>query len=121
MEKWQCELKLRFRGMPYKMRVIFSFEWKAWLIAYDLFDKSPEEFNKLEPEEQITALCYGAAYWDKIKKGRKVYFSYEDMVFALNKASKEENKMLAETLKYAQFPDWLSKGIDEDKKKVKEK
>jgi hypothetical protein len=118
MEKWQVELKLKFRGVPWKIKVGFSFEWKAWLIAYDLFDVSIEEFQKLDSEEQMTALCYGAAYWDRMKKGKRIFFSYEDIIFALDKATKEENKQLGEALNYAHFPEWLKKGMPESKKKV---
>lgn len=121
MEKWQVELKLKFRGVPWKIKIMFSFEWKAWLIAYDLFDVSPEEFLKLGQEEQMNALCYSAAYWYKFKKGKKVFFSYEDIIYALDKAAKEENRQLGEALSYAYFPEWLRKGMPEDKKKVKSK
>lgn len=111
MEQWECEIRLKI-GLR-KRLIRFAFEWKAWMIAYDVFDKKPEEFLKLDPEDQITALAYGAAMWDKIKHKKKVFFSHEDIVKGLNKASKEENKRLGESLKYAQFPEWMK-----SKKKV---
>lgn len=122
MDKWRTEIRLRFRLMPFKVRVGFCFEWKAWFIAWDLFSMGPDEFGKLEIEQQITALAYGAAYWDRVKQGKKVFFSYEDIVFALNKASKEENLRIPAAIKNSQFPDWMKKNIPEtDKKKVKTK
>lgn len=108
--------------MPFKVTIGFSFEWKAWFIAWDLFDVGPDDFSKLEPDQQITALAYGAAYWDRVKQGKKVFFSYEDIVFALNKASKEENLRIPEAIQNAQFPEWMKKNMPGTaKKKVKTK
>ena len=121
MEKWEIEIKLKFQAMPFRMNIRFCFEWKAWLIAYDLFNVGPEEFSKMEADTQITALAYGAAYWGRMKRGKKIFFSYEDIAFALNKATKEENKRIMDAFSHAQFPEWLKKGMPEDKKKVKTK
>ena len=52
LEKWQVELNLRFPGVPWKFRVGFDYEWKAWLIAYELKEKEPSEFTKLPLDEQ---------------------------------------------------------------------
>jgi len=106
MEKWQVEISLKFKGI-WKIKVQFSFEWKAWLLAYDLFNCSPEEFQKLDIDKQFTALCYGAAAWSLMERKRKVFFTYENMAEALLKASKADNQKLAEAMKYAQFPEWL--------------
>lgn len=112
MNQWECELRLKFGRR--KRKVGFCFEWKAWLIAYDVFDLEPEEFLKKDPEDQMNALAYGAAFWFCVRRRTKVFFSYEDIVRALNKATREENKKLAEAMKYAQFPEWFTP----DKKKV---
>jgi len=116
-EKWQTVINLKFKGCPWKIRIGFSYEWKAWLIAYDLFDCSPEEFNKMPIDKQSTAVAYGAAAWDRIKKGKKVFFTYDNIVEALLKATKEENMRLVKALEYAQFPKWL-KGDTGGKKKA---
>ncbi len=125
--KWRTEIRLNFKrtgffrilGRFRKVNVGFRFEWKAWLIAYDVFDVDPDSFTRLDPEKQITALCYGAAVWDCVKTGKKTFFTYDDIWIALDKATKEENKRLGETIKEAQFPEWLKNIVPEDKKKVK--
>jgi len=117
MEKWQTVINLKFKGCPWKIRTGFSYEWKAWLIAYDLFNCSPEEFSKMPIDKQATAVAYGAAAWDRIKKGKKVFFTYDNIVDALLIATKEENMRLAKALEYAQFPQWL-KGDSGGKKKA---
>ena len=108
MNQWEVELKLKFGRR--KRKVGFCFEWKAWLIAYDVFDCEPSEFMEKEPEEQMNALAYGAAFWYCVRRRTKVFFTYP----ALNKATREENKKLGEALKFAQFPEWFTP----DKKKV---
>jgi len=115
MEKWQAEIKLRFKGL-FKITVRFSFEWKAWLLAYELFDCSPSEFQKYDLDKQFTAICYGAAMWDRMKRGKSVFFTYDNIVQALASASKADNQKLAKTMEYAQFPEWLK--AEGDKKKV---
>lgn len=121
MEQWQTELRLRFRGVPWKLRVGFCFEWKAWLIAYDHQQTSPGEFGKLDMERQISAIIYGAACWDRIKKKKKIFFSDKDLEGALMRASKADNLKLIAAMRYAQFPNWLQAGMppgDDDKKKA---
>jgi hypothetical protein len=114
MNQWECELKLKFGRR--KRKVGFCFEWYAWLIAYSLFDCEPDEFMKKDQEEQLNALAYGAAYWFCIRRGKKIFFTYEDIIQALNKATREENKQIVEAFNYAQFPEWF-KG--DNKKKAK--
>lgn len=126
--KWRTEIKLNFRRPEYsifrifgrfrKINVGFLFTWKAWLIAYDVFDTDPDSFTKLDQEKQITALCYGAAVWDCIKSGKSVFFTHDDIRIALDQASKSENRKLGETIREAQFPDWLKNIPTSDKKKV---
>ena len=116
MEKWQAEIRLKFRGI-WKITVCFSYEWKAWLIAYDLFNCSPEEFSKLDLDKQFTAISYGAAAWDLMKRGKGVFFTYDNIVKALENASKADNQRLAKAMEYAKFPEWL-KAEKGDKKKV---
>jgi len=118
LEKWQTVINLKFPGCPWRIRTGFSYEWKAWLIAYELFDCSPEEFAKMDFDKQATALAYGAASWDRIKKGKKVFFTFDNMVNALLKSTKEENIRLVKALSYAQFPKWLKGETVEGKKKV---
>jgi hypothetical protein len=97
----------------------FRYEWKAWLLAYECFGIGPEEFGKLDYEKQVTAIHYGAAFWDRIKRGKRVYFTFEDIVYALNKASKEDNMKLAQTMAKARWPEWMKNVVEgEDKKKV---
>ena len=116
MEKWQTQLSLRFPGIPWRIRVGFDYEWKAWLIAYDLKGMEPEDFSKLPIDQQMDALAYGAAAWHCMKKGKKVFFTPDNMTKALMRASKQENLLLAEAMTYAQFPAWL-KANDDAKKK----
>lgn len=125
--KWRTEIRLNFRrtgffrilGRFRKINVGFRFEWKAWLVAYDVFNIDPDSFTKLDPEKQFTALCYGAAVWDRVQLGKSIFFTYDDIRIGLDRATKEENKRLGETIQYAQFPEWLKKTITEDKKKEK--
>jgi len=125
--KWRTEIRLNFKrtgffriiGRFRKINIGFRFEWKAWLIAYDVFNVDPDSFTKLDPEKQIIALCYGAAIWDRIQSGKNVFFTYDDIRIGLDKATKEENRRLGETIKEAQFPDWLQKIASDSKKKVK--
>jgi len=127
MMKWRTEIKLNFRrtgfskifGRFRKVNVEFRFEWAAWLIAYDIFNIDPDSFTKLDLEKQIIALCYGAAKWDRIQLGKKIFFTYDDIKIGLDKATKEENRKLGETIKEAQFPDWLKNIVPDDKKKMK--
>ena len=125
--KWRTEIRLNFRRPKYsifrifgryrKINVGFRFTWKAWLIAYDVFDVDPDSFTKLDQEKQITALCYGAAVWDCVKLGKHIFFTHDAIRIALDMATKEENKRLGETIKYAQFPDWLKNIVSDEKKK----
>lgn len=112
MFQWEAVLKLRTGRLGLrKHKVGFCFEWKAWLIAYDVFDLEPEEFNKLDPEKQMNALAYGAAFWYVIKKRKGSFkLSYEDIATALSRATLAENRILAEALKFAQWPDWFLPG-----------
>jgi hypothetical protein len=98
----------------------FTFEWKAWLIAYDEMKCGPDEFNKLTAEEQIMAMAYGAATWWSMKNQKKISFDMSDIGMALMKASKADNLALAAALRYAQFPDWMKSMVvdDDDKKKA---
>ena len=117
MEKWQTEINLKFSRVPWRFRVGFSYEWKAWLIAYDHFATDPAGFSKLDYEQQITGLAFGAASWHLLKRGEKVFFTYDKLSEALLRASKAENLKLIEAMKYAQFPQWLKEGTEEGKKK----
>ena len=117
MEKWQTEISLKFKRVPWRFKVGFTYEWKAWLIAYDVFSLSPEEFGKLDADKQITALAYGAASWHLMKQGKNVFFTFADIDQALLHASKAENLQLIKTMSYAKFPDWLKSGTIVDKKK----
>ena len=118
MFQWEAELKLRTGRLGLrKHKVGFCFEWKAWLIAYDVFDLDPEEFLKKDPEEQMNALAYGAAFWYAIKKRKRAFkLSYEDIKSALSRATLAENRILAEALKFAQWPEWFKPG---EKKKMR--
>jgi len=119
MEKWETVLLLKFRLIPWRMKVRFCFEWKAWLIAYEKLGFGPEGLDKLPTDQQIDAIAYGAAAWARLKAGKKVYFTPEQLKEALMGASRAANLILAETLSYAQFPDWLKAGMPEvDKKKA---
>jgi hypothetical protein len=117
MLDWEAVLKLKTGRLGLRRKKVgFCFEWKAWLIAYDVFDEDPEEFNKRDPDEQMNALAYGAAMWYAIKKRRKFGLFYEDICKALGRATLEENKKLAAALKFAQWPEWFKPG---EKKKVR--
>ena len=120
MFQWEAVLKLRTGRLGLrKKKVGFCFEWKAWLIAYDVFDEDPDDFQKRDPDEQMNALAYGAAFWFAIKKRKRAFkLSYEDISLALSRATLAENRLLAEALKYAQWPDWFKPG---GKKKPKMK
>lgn len=131
MMKWRCELKMKFRREAYspfrvfsryrKRRVGLRFEWKAWLIAYSVFDIDPSEFSKMETVKQVNALVYGAAAWDCMERGRKIFFTYDDIATALDKATREENAMIGETIKEAKFPGWLEKQMGEATSSLKKK
>jgi len=117
MEKWQTEISLKFKRVPWRFKVGFTYEWKAWLLAYDHFNVGPEEFSKLDIDKQITGLAYGAAAWHLLKNGKKVFFTYNDLAEALLKASKAQNLILDNARSYASFPDWLKAGTEAGKKK----
>lgn len=117
MEKWQTRLRLKFKRIPFKIKVGFDYEWKAWLIAYDHLKISPEEFAQMDLDRQLTVLAFGAASWHRIKQGKNVPFSYDDLIAALLRASKAENQRLTETMSYAKFPDWMKQDPGQDKKK----
>ena len=117
MEKWQTELNLKFKGVPWRFKVRFTYEWKAWLLAYDHFAVDPEEYSKLDLEKQVVGLAYGAAAWYLMKNKKKVFFTYDDLAEALLKASKAENQKLSDAMSYAKFPEWLKQGSPADKKK----
>ena len=114
---WRVEIRLKFPGIPRKRKIGFRYEWKAWLLAYDTLGVDIQEFGEMDPDKQITAIHYGAAVWDRMTKGRNVYFTYDDMVTALSKASKEDNILLADTMGNAQFPEWM-KNLEGNKKKA---
>ena len=119
MERWETELMLKFRYAPWKIRVRFCFEWKAWLIAYEKLGFGPDGLDKLPTDKQVDAIAYGAAVWARVKDGRKPFFTADQLREALMKASRAENLKLTEALAYAQFPDWLKQGMtDADKKKA---
>ena len=117
MEKWQAEISLKFKRVPWRFKVGFTYEWKAWLLAYDHFAVGPEEFSKLDIDKQITGLAYGAAAWHLLKNGKKVFFRYVDLEEALLKATKAENMKLTDAMSYAKFPDWLKACNEAGKKK----
>lgn len=118
MEKHQAEIKLKFKGI-FKIRVRFSFEWQAWFLAWNVFKVDPDEFGKLDPDKQFSAIAYGAAAWYLMNRAKPVYFTFDNMVEALMKASKEDNQKIAVALRYAQWPEWVKSKIeDNDKKKV---
>jgi hypothetical protein len=117
VEKWQTTIRLKFKRVPWRIKVGFTYEWKAWLIAYDLFKVTPDGFSKMDYDKQITGLAFGAASWYLMKQGKNVFFSYEQLILALLKASKAENQKLALAMTYASFPEWLKEGTDASKKK----
>lgn len=117
MPDWRVEIRLKFPGIPFSRKIGFRYEWKAWLLAYEVFGLDIEQFGDMEPDMQVTAIHYGAAAWDMMTKGRRLYFTYDQMVGALSKASKEDNILLANTMANAQFPEWM-KNLQDDKKKA---
>ena len=119
MEKWEIVLKLRFGGLFWPVKQGFSFEWKAWLLAYETTECGPDEFNALDGERQIAALAYGAACWWSMKHRKKVFFTMENIADALMRATKADNLALASALREAQFPLWM-RAMSEDKKKAEE-
>jgi len=114
---WRTEIKLKFPGCR-RRRVAFRYEWKAWLLAYEVMKMGPEEFHELPPDVQLTAVHYGAAVWERMVHRKSTYFTYDDMVEALNKASKEDNILLATTMGEARFPEWMD-NLPQGKKKAK--
>ena len=124
--KWRVKIKLKFRRKPrflgWKYRKIgFWFEWKAWLIAYDIYDTDPVEFTKLPVDDQMTALIYGGAVWNCIQTGKRQFFDYPDIKEALNQATKLENGIIYSAINEAQFPDWMQEMIKEDGKSKKKR
>ena len=116
MERWQTTLRLKFKGIPWKVKVGFDYEWKAWLLAYDTTNTGPEEFSKLPHDYQVNALAYGAAAWHLIKRNRPVMFDLADIAQGLLWATKEENNQLVAAMSYARWPEWMRE-IKGDKKK----
>ncbi|TSA54102.1 MAG: hypothetical protein D4R45_04520 [Planctomycetaceae bacterium] len=116
MERWQTQLRLRIRGIPWRVKVGFDYEWKAWLLAYDITETDPAEFLKLDIDRQVIILAYGAAAWHLMKHGKNVYFTPEDIAEALLRATKEENNQLVAAMAYARWPEWMRQ-VKNDKKK----
>ena len=116
MEKWQTSLRLKIRGIPWKVKIGFDYEWKAWLLAYDITQTGPTEFIKLDTDRQVMILAYGAAAWHLMKRGRNVYFTPEDIAEALLRATKAENNQLVAAMAYARWPEWMIE-VKSDKKK----
>jgi hypothetical protein len=106
MNQWECKLRLKFPRRLFKRKIGFCFEWQAWLIAYDVLDVKPDEFMKKDPEEQMNASAYGGAIWFCINNRRRIFFTYKDLVKALNKSSMAKSRKIEKTLKFAQYPGW---------------
>jgi len=96
MNQWECKIRLRF-GL-FKRTVIFTFEWGAWFMAYEKMNCSPDEFNNLPIEDQIMAISYGAAAWSRIKRKKRIFFSYDQLSSALMRASRAENMRIGEAM-----------------------
>jgi len=106
MEKWEVIVRMKFPG-KFSRRMKLIFEWKAFLIAYDLYDVEPEEFLKKDQMEQLFALIYGAAYWGRLKAGKKINFTYEDIVNAVGKLTTNDMNAISGAIKEAYMPAWL--------------
>jgi len=106
LEKHQIELKLSL-GRPWKQRVFFNFDYQIFLFAYSLYKCSPEEFQKLDIDVQFTALAYGGYKSGLNIKKRFPKVSYKALCYGLLKASKSDNRRLAEALESMKIPDWL--------------
>jgi len=119
MERWEIILPLKFGGLRWPRKQGFSFEWKAWLIAYEVTECGPDAFNNLDGDRQVAALAYGAACWWSIKHRKKITFTMENIADGLMRASKADNLALAAALREAQFPEWM-KAMSDDKKKAEE-
>lgn len=120
MEKWQVEIKLKLPHKLFKRKVKFTFEWAAWIFAWQHYNCPPEEFEELPMEEKLMAVSYGAALWERVKSKKKVFFSFGDIYSGLMKATREENTRIGEAMKYAQYPDWLHLGKEEQKEAEEE-
>lgn len=120
MEKWEVKIRLRLPGRLRKKSVLFTFEWGAWMIAYDHMNCGPDEFHELPPEAQVNAVSYGAALWGAVKRGGSAKFTYADIVSGLMRATREENTRIGEAMQYAKQPSWMrveTGGSDADEKK----
>lgn len=115
MEKWEVDIKMKFPGRLARKKMRLVFEWKAFLLAYDLYDVDPEEFLKKDQMEQLFALIYGAASWGRMKRGKKIFFTYEDIVSAVGKLTTNDMTAISEAIEAASMPQWLSG----EKKKTK--
>ena len=100
-------MRLRLK-YPWRQKVLFHFEWTAFLFAYDLYKVDPKEFNKLDPDQKFTGLCYGA-YRIALASKKQRYISYKKLCRGLLRASKADNRRLAEGLEAMKSPDWLKK------------
>ncbi|MEA3431315.1 MAG: hypothetical protein U9R01_01365 [candidate division WOR-3 bacterium] len=121
MEKWETRIKLKLPGKLFKRNVLFTFEWAAWMIAYDHMNCGLNDFHELPPEVQVNAVSYGAAVWAATKRGRSAGFTYDDIVSALMHATRGENMQIGEAMQYAKQPKWMqakqAKESDAEEKK----
>jgi len=114
MEKSEVILRLRI-GLI-KRKVGFTYEWKAWLMAWDMTGGNPEDFGKQPLDLQMSSLAYGAASWYQMKRGKPMRYTFGQVTEALLRASKADNIRLAKAMEYAQFPEWIKQGEDGKKK-----
>ncbi len=115
------KLKLNFRakgiyrlfGSFQKKKVGFLFTQYAWFFAFDLFDKTPSDFEKMDYHQQFVGLATGAAnYW--ALKNRKKEFSKEEIEAAIMRASMQENQELGKAIEKSTTASWMKYLSEED-------
>jgi hypothetical protein len=127
--KNRIELKLKFPakgirrvfGRFRKKEVGFRFTHFALFTALDVLDCEPDEIHKYDEKEQLFAIAYGAAVYDCIQTGKRVFFSYEDIKTAFNKGTLEQGEMIGKAWANASYPDWVKKGLETNDDPAKKK
>ena len=123
----KVKLKMRTKGLyrlfgSYRKKIIgFRFEHYAWFFAFDYHNVDPWQFDKLTDMEQLVSICYGAAKWDALEKGKKFPYTVKDMEMALRKASMETNEYIGTAMAQATWPGWMKQFESDEAKKKSEK
>jgi len=96
-----------------KKKIGFRYTHWALFRAMDVLECSPSDLEKQPEDEQLMAISFGAAEWDRLKTGKRVFFSYEEMKAALERGSIQQGRRLGEAWANISMPDWMSEQVGE--------